>query len=311
MTHQHPFRFGVLGSNAQSREEWASRARKIEDYGYSTLLMGDHVELGVLPAMIGLMAAADATSTLRLGSYVLSNDFRHPVLLAKEAAALDLLSDGRLELGLGAGWLASEYKQIGMSFDSPAVRVDRFKEALHIIKTILADGSLSFDGEYYSVTGLEKLPKSLQQPYPSIMIGGAGKRMLSIAGREANIVAFALSNQENIAKNVNEATSAGFMQKVDWVRQAAGARFSELELNVLIGAVIVTEHRQQVVQRFVERLGVSTEQVLEIPFFLMGDVDQICDALYARREQYGISYTVILNDSMEAFAPVVARLAGK
>jgi probable F420-dependent oxidoreductase len=311
MTHQHPFRFGVLGSNAQSREEWVSRARKIEDYGYSTLLMGDHVELGVLPAMIGLMAAADATSTLRLGSYVLSNDFRHPILLAKEAAALDLLSDGRLELGLGAGWLASEYKQIGISFDSPAVRVDRFKEALHIIKTILADGSLSFDGEYYSAAGLEKLPKSLQRPYPPIMIGGAGKRMLSIAGREANIVAFALSNQENIAKNVHEATSAGFMQKVDWVRQAAGARFSELELNVLIGAVIVTEHRQQVVQRFVERLGVTAEQVLEIPFFLIGDVDQICDALYARREQYSLSYTVILNDSMEAFAPVVARLAGK
>ncbi len=311
MTHQHPFRFGVLGSNAQSREEWASRARKIEDYGYSTLLMGDHVELGVLPAMIGLMAAADATSTLRLGSYVLSNDFRHPVFLAKEAAALDLLSDGRLELGLGAGWLAAEYEQVGISFDSPAVRVDRFKEGLHIIKTILTDGSLSFDGEYYSVAGLEKLPKSLQRPYPPIMIGGAGKRMLSIAGREANIVAFALSNQENIAKNVNEATAAGFMQKVDWVRQAAGARFSELELNVLIGAVIVTEHRQQVVQRFVERLGVSAERVLEIPFFLMGDVDQICDTLYARREQYGLSYTVILNDSMEAFAPVVARLAGK
>jgi probable F420-dependent oxidoreductase len=311
MAHQRPFRFGVLGSNAQSREEWANRAREIEDYGYSTLLMGDHVELGTLPAMIGLMAAADVTSTLRVGTYVLSNDFRHPVLLAKEAAALDLLSDGRLEFGLGAGWLAAEYEQMGISFDPPAVRVGRFKEALSIIKSLLANGSASFNGEYYSVTGIEKLAKSLQRPYPPVMIGGAGKRMLSIAGREADIVAFALSNQENIAKNVGEATSAGFMQKVDWVRQAAGARFSELELNVLIGAVIVTENRQQVVQRFVERLGVSAEQVLEIPFFLIGNVDQICDTLYARREQYGVSYTVILNDSMESFAPVVARLAGK
>ena len=311
MTNQRPFRFGVLGSNTQSHEEWITRVRQIEDLGYATLLMGDHIELGVLPASVGLMAAAEATSTLRIGSYVFNNDFRHPILLAKEVAALDQLSGGRFDFGLGAGWMSSEYEQMGIPFEAPGIRVSRFEEGLGIIKKYFTSDCVTFSGKYYTISNLKSVTKPLQQPHPPIMVGGAGKRMLSIAGREANIVALALTNLPNGGWNMSEATSAGMQQKLDWVRQAAHNRFDELELNVLVYVVIVTNERQAEAQRVARFFGVSGEELLEMPFFLIGTVDQICNDLLLRRERYGISYTVVLNEHMQSFAPIVERLAGR
>ncbi len=181
MATQRPFRFGVIGVSARSREEWAEKARKAEALGFSTLLMWDHFndQLAPLPA---LLAAADATTTLRLAPCVLSNDYRHPVVLAKEAATIDVLSGGRFELGLGAGWNRDEYQRAGLPFDPPAVRVQRLEESIQVIKGLFADAPLTFHGQHYTIAGLHGHPRPLQQPHPPLMIGGARRRMLAAGG---------------------------------------------------------------------------------------------------------------------------------
>ena len=313
MNKQRPFRFGVSVHKTRSKEEWIAMARRAESLGYSTLLVPDHLgdQLAPIPA---LLAAAEATDKLRIGSLVFDNDFRHPVMLAKEAATLDLLSGGRFEFGMGAGWLRSEYEQAGIPFDPAGVRVSKMEEALHIIKGLFADGPLTFSGTYYTVTDLEGHPKPVQQPHPPILVGGGGKRLLSIAAREATIVGFTpLFRADGGGTDLTDATPGALNQKVGWVRQAAGDRFDSLELNILVAEVVVTEDRAQVAQfiaaAMAPSMGATIEQVLQVPYVLIGTVDQICEDLLARRDQYGISYVTVFEKNMEALAPVIARLA--
>ncbi len=313
MNRQRPFRFGVSVHKTRSKEEWIATARRAESLGYSTLLVPDHLgdQLAPIPA---LLAAAEATDKLRIGSLVFDNDFRHPVMLAKEAATLDLLSGGRFEFGMGAGWLRSEYEQAGIPFDPAGVRVSKMEEALHIIKGLFADGPLTFSGTYYTVTDLEGHPKPVQQPYPPILVGGGGKRLLSIAAREATIVGFTpLFRADGGGTDLTDATPGALNEKVGWVRQAAGDRFDSLELNILVAEVVVTEDRAQVAQfiaaAMAPNMGATVEQVLQVPYVLIGTVDQICEDLLARRDQYGISYVTVFEKNMEALAPVIARLA--
>jgi probable F420-dependent oxidoreductase len=316
MTTQRPFRFGVSVHQARSKEEWIATARQAEALGYSIMLMPDHLgeQFAPIPA---LLAAAEATQTLRIGSFVLDNDFRHPVMLAKEAATLDILSGGRFEFGLGAGWERSEYEASGIPYDPPGVRVSRMEEALHILKGLFAVGPFTFSGKYYKVTGLEGHPKPIQRPYPPILIGGGGKRTLTIAAQEATIVGFSpIFRGPGGGSDYTDATSASLMQKIEWVRQAAGDRFKDLELNILVAEVFTTEEREQAAQ-FIARTmapdipGLTTEVILSVPYLLIGSVDQICADLIARREQFGISYVTVFEKNMETLAPVVARLAGK
>ena len=313
MNKQRPFRFGVSVHKTRSKEEWIAMARRAESLGYSTLLVPDHLgdQLAPIPA---LLAAAEATDKLRIGSLVFDNDFRHPVMLAKEAATLDLLSGGRFEFGMGAGWLRSEYEQAGIPFDPAGVRVSKVEEALHIIKGLFADGPLTFSGTYYTVTDLEGHPKPVQQPHPPILVGGGGKRLLSIAAREATIVGFTpLFRADGGGTDLTDATPGALNEKVGWVRQAAGDRFDSLELNILVAEVVVTEDRAQVAQfiaaAMAPNMGATVEQVLQVPYVLIGTVDQICEDLLARRDQYGISYVTVFEKNMEALAPVIARLA--
>jgi probable F420-dependent oxidoreductase len=313
MTKQRPFRFGVSVHQAASREEWIAVARRAESLGYSTLLVPDHLGDQFAP-VAALLAAAEATSTLRIGSLVFDNDFRHPVMLAKEAATLDVLSGGRFELGIGAGWLRSEYEQAGIPYDPPGVRIGRMEEALQIIKGLFADRPVTFSGTYYKVSALEGHPKPVQRPHPPVLIGGGGKRILSIAAREATIVGFLpIARPDGSGPDLTDAASEAFAQKIAWVRQAAGERFDDLELNVLVAEVIITEDREQAAQfiamTLASGLQVTTEQVLQVPYLLLGTVDQICEDILARREQYGISYVTVFEKNMEALAPVVARLA--
>ena len=181
------FRFGVQEHSATSGSAWRDKARLMESLGYQALYLPDHFgdQLGPIAA---LMAAADATTTLRMGSLVFDNDYRHPAVLAKEVASLDLLSDGRFDLGLGAGWMASDYEQAGIPFDSPGVRIERMEEGLAIIKGLLAGGKFSFTGKHYRITSLEGTPSPVQKPHPPIVLGGGGRRMLRLAAREADIV---------------------------------------------------------------------------------------------------------------------------
>jgi probable F420-dependent oxidoreductase len=310
MAHARKFRFGVQASGAADGDAWRRIARKAEDLGYATLFIPDHFgdQLAPVPA---LMAAADATTTLRVGGLVLDNDYRHPVVLAKELATLDLLSGGRLEVGLGAGWMRSDYEQSGIPYDPPKVRVDRFEEGLAVIKGYLAGGPFSFSGEHYQVSGIEGAPRPVQQPIP-FLIGGGGRRVLSIAAREADIVGINPNLRSGAVdkETIADATAASFDEKVAWVREAAGDRFDDIELNLLVFVAVVTDDRQSMAEMLAGGFGVSPEDALSIPNAFVGTVNQICDDLNERRERWGVSYVVFQEGAMDAMAPVVARLAG-
>jgi probable F420-dependent oxidoreductase len=317
MTKPRPFRFGVICEQMQSAEAWVTKARLAEGYGYATLLIRDHFirePFGdQLAPLIALMAAANATRTLRVGSLVLDNDYRHPVMLAKEAATLDLLSDGRFELGIGAGWLRSEYEQAGMAFESAGLRVSRLEEAIHVLKGLFADHPATFVGNHYTVTDLNGFPKPVQRPHPPLLVGAGSQRMLALAGREADVIGIlpkALSNG-TISEEITERLPSTMAQKVEWVRQAAGARFHELELNMVISPIFTEQRRQKAEQLARERgwSGVTVEEVLAMPSIFIGTPDQIIEDLLRRREQYGFSYFVVSDTDMEAFAPIVSRLA--
>ena len=311
MSHDRRFRFGVQTSTATSGDEWAALARQAEDLGYATMFLPDHFgdQLAPVPA---LAAAAAATTTLRVGALVFDNDYKHPVVLAKEMATIDVLSGGRLEIGLGAGWMTSDYEQSGIPYDKPSVRVDRFEEGLAVITGLLGPQPLTFEGTHYQVTGMNGLPKPIQQPGPPILIGGGLKRMLTLAGRHADIVGInpTIPNGEVDAEAARSGTAALTDQKLAWVRDAAGDRYDELEINLLNYACIVTDDRQQVAQDFAPRVGISPEDLLEFPHALVGTVDEICESIETNRERWDASYIVVQRDAMEAMAPVVARLAG-
>ncbi len=314
MAHPRRFRFAAqlsTGPEATGRS-WADQARKVEDLGFSTLLMPDHFgdQLAPVPA---LMAAAAATRTLKVGALVFDNDYRHPLILAKEAATLDLLSDGRLELGLGAGWMRSDYDESGIAYDPPAVRVDRFEEGVAIITGLLeTDGAFSFSGKHYTVNAHTGTPRPAQKPRPPIVIGGGGHRVLGIAGRLAEIVSINVNLKAGTAgpEAASNATPDATRQKIAWVREAAGDRFDEIELNTLIGFVLVTDDRQSVVDAMAPALGIDPTDALHIPLALIGTLDEMAEELEWRRAEYGISYFSVESDAWEALAPVVARLAG-
>ena len=311
MSNARPFRFGVITESAPSREQWTTLVRKAEDLGYATFLLADHY-VNEFPPIAALMAAADATKTLRVGSFVFDNDFRHPALLAKEVAALDLLSGGRFELGIGAGWHRPEYEQVGLSFDRAGVRIDRLEEAIGIIKQFFTEEAVTFAGNHYTVTDLKAFPKPLQRPHPPILMGGGGKRLLTLAGREATIIGLHLKVNDDGTVDASERTEAALAQKVEWVRQAAGKRIAAVELNLLVANVIITQDQWQAAEQYLRergRPGTTVEQLLANPYMLIGSVEQLTERIQRLRELFGISYLVLDTEYMEAFAPVVARLA--
>lgn len=311
MASDRRFRFGAQISFAASAQEWAAKARHIEDLGYSTLCVPDHFDdqLAPFPA---LTAAGAATSTLRVGTLVLDNDYRHPLVTAKEAATVDVLTGGRLELGLGAGWLASDYEQAGIRCDPAAVRIDRLAEAVAVVKGLLAGGAFSFSGDHYRVTGHPGTPRPVQRPRPPLLIGGGGPRILALAGREADIVSvnFDLRSGRLGTHLGPTGTAEATAEKVRWVREAAAGRFDRVELSHTAYLVMVTDDRQSVAAGLGSGFGLSYEQVLAMPNFVVGTVVQIADELQRRRDELGFSYVVVGGEGYEAFAPVVARLAG-
>jgi probable F420-dependent oxidoreductase len=294
------FRFGVVVAQARSAEDLVTKARRIEALGFATLLLPDTLgpTLAPLPA---LAMAAAATATLRVGSYVLANDFRNPALVAREAATIDLLSGGRFELGLGVGRPNAEedYRKLGLPFEAGGVRVARLAEALSIIKPMLAGESVTSGGAHYDLTNADGFPPPTQQPRLPILIAAGGKRLLALAAREADILALA----------VRPDTSGDEVQAlIDGLREAAGARFEQLELNVNLLAV-----GDQVPSWISARFKLDPAQMEQAgsPIVLTGSVDQMCEQLLARRERFGISYIAVGEEMMDALAPAVARLAGR
>jgi len=305
-----PFRFGVNVRSAGSPAEWADKARTVERLGYSVLLVPDHLA-DLLAPFPALAAAAAATTRLRVGTAVLNNDFRHPVLTAREAATLDVLSGGRLELGLGAGHMRSEYEQAGLPFEPAATRIERLGEAVVIVKRLLEGESVTFGGRHYRVTGHTIHPRPVQRPRPPVFIGGNAPRLLEVAAREADIVgltgiAFRRGGAE---PDVADFRAPIVDERVQLVRELAGAR---VELNALVQRVIVTDDRQKAAHELTARWpSLSADDVLATPYLLIGTVEQMVEDLRARRERWGISYYMTHETFMDALAPVVARLAGR
>ena len=298
-------------SDSPDGAAWRENARRIEGLGYSTLFMPDHFIDTRLAPMVSLAVAAEATTTLRVGALVFDNDYKHPAVLAKETATIDLLSDGRVELGIGAGWMRVDYDALGLAYDRAGVRIARLEEALAVIKGCFAAGSFSYSGTHYTITDYDSIPKPIQQPLP-IMIGGGGRKVLTLAGREADIIGINPNlragelSSDQAADTVAEQTE----RKIGWIKEGAGDRFESIELQIRYFFAAVTDDRQSLAEAAAPAFGVTAEEALGSGVALLGTVDEICDTLVERRERWSVSYIVIGDDQVDAFAPVVARLAG-
>jgi len=283
-------------------------ARQVEDSGYHTLLMPDHFgpRFALAPALV---LAAEATTTLRVGSLVYDNDFRHPAVLAQEVASIDLLTDGRFEFGLGAGWLKSEYDAAGLPFDDGATRVERMAEALHVVKALFSAAPLTYEGRFYKVAALTGSAKPKQEPHPPVLIGGGGRRLLTLAAKEADIISIMpRSRRDGSGLEDADASAEAFTQKVAWIRDAAGSRFSAIELNTLVQAVIITDRRREAAAPLAKEYSMKVDQVFETPLVLIGSVDQIAESLEQRRERFGLSYITVFEKDLENLAGVIDRM---
>ena len=292
-----PFRFGVVTAYAQSHTAWITTARRVEELGYATLLIPDRVSIGSLAPLTALAVAAGATTSLRIGSYVLCNEYRHPVLLAREAATLDLLSGGRFELGLGAGVGPSEFQRIGIPFANAGTRVGHLEETLQILKHLFTEENVNFNGRYYTLTSMKGYPQPVQKPHMPILVAGAGERMLKLAAREANIIAIG----SKITAQGVDPTDPTMEQKIAWIKEAAGERFADLELSQTVYDLMITDSGTDLSTQAggppIPKRPMSTGQAVAY--------------LLEQRDRYGFSYLQVYEGQMENFAPVVARLAGK
>jgi probable F420-dependent oxidoreductase len=304
-----PFRFGVTTSSAPTGERWLTRARRAEELGYDALLVPDHLS-GQFSPVPALAAAAAATSRLRIGSYVFANDYRHPLLLAREAATLDVLSGGRLEFGIGAGWRVSDYAQLGVAYDRPGHRIDRLEEALAIIRRLFAGETVTHVGRAYAIRQARLAPTPVQRRIP-IMIGGGGPRLLGIAGREADIVNFIPQFNASGRPILRQATEGALVDKVAAVRRAAGARFDGIELSLFLGAAGMIGDGSPLLPSMAAAGMVALGSVVRSPYVLFGTRRGLRELLERRRERLGISAYVIPGDAMESLAPLVEDLAGR
>jgi len=307
-----PFRFGINIRDASSCAEWQDKARKVEALGYAVLLVPDHLA-AMLASIPAVMSAADATTRLRIGTNVLNNDLRHPVLLAREVATMDLLTDGRLELGLGAGYMRIEYDQAGLRFDRGGIRVERLTESVQIIKDLLGGAEVTFVGRHYRVTSHKTYPLPVQRPRPPIIIGGNGPRLLALAAREADTVNLTgvTFTRGGTTLDMSGWKVAGVDERLRVIRDAAGERFGALELSAQVQRVIVTDRPREAAEELQKTWQqISVDEILAAPFVLIGTVDEMVEALRARRDRWGISYFVTFEPFLDALAPVVARLSG-
>jgi probable F420-dependent oxidoreductase len=306
------FRFGLQVLTAESRSALVERARRAEDLGFDIVQTADHLD-ELLPPLVTLATVAEATTSLRVGTLVLNNDLRHPVVLAREAAAVDLLSDGRLELGLGAGHSEPEYRSAGLRFDRPGVRIERLGESLALLDGLLRGDEVIHTGAHYAVTGARVFPRPVQQPRPPLLVGGGGRRLLALAARTADVVGLTGTGPTR-ADGRNHVpshwASAAVDAQVAHVRtEAAAAGRPPPELHALVQVVTVTDDRRAVLEAISRHLReLSLEDLEGTPYLLVGSVDAIVEQLQAARERWGISYVTVRDE--EAMAPVVARLAG-
>ena len=308
------FRFGVNLRSAASRAEWQDKARKVEALGYASLTVPDHLTELIAP-FPALVSAAAVTNRIELGTHVLNNDLRHPVLVAREAAAVDLLSDGRFQLGMGAGSIRAEYEEAGLHFDRGRERVEHLAEAITVIKALLRGERVNFSGRHYRISEHIIAPLPIRRPHPPILIGGNGPRLLELAAREADIVGLSgitFRGGGSRPPDLSGWRVTAVDERVNLVRRAAGERFEHLEICVLLQRVIATDDRQSTAAELAQRwVDLTADEILQSPYVLIGTLEQMNEDLKMRRQRWGISYCVVQEPYLDALAPVVGRLAGQ
>jgi probable F420-dependent oxidoreductase len=308
------FRFGLDVGDNFARDEFVSLVRRADSSGFSVVTGPDHVGSRLAAVLPMLSVAAEVSSRLRISPMVLANDFRHPVVLAKDTATMDILSEGRFELAIGTGWIRPQYDAAGVRYDPPGVRVARFEEAISVIKGCWSGEPFSFEGDHYHVTEIT-CPRPFQRPRPPILIAGGGPRMLKIAGREADIVSITpltpgSSEFDNFGRDL--ANSGGRVAgQIDCIRQGAGRRFDNIELSVIAHHVAVTENAEQAREEFAARTGITPDEIVNSPHVLIGSISAIVETLLDRRERHGISYIVFASADLDAIESVISRLAGQ
>jgi probable F420-dependent oxidoreductase len=307
-----PFRFGVTIERTSVQDRIAEKARRAEELGYSCMVMTDHLDARNGP-LVTITAAALATTTLRVGTLVLCNDYRHPVVLAKELATLDRISGGRLEVGIGAGWMTTDYEQAGIPKDRPGVRIERLAEAVSVLDGCFGDGPFDFAGEHYTIRGLDAGPKPAQRPRPPLLMAGGGPRMLTLAAERADIVAINVNLRSGVMDEsvAADATAEATDGKAALVRDVAGDRFDDIELSIGVFIATITDDRHSFAAALAPGFGLTVEQALGAPHALFGTVDECIATLEERRERWGISYVTIPAEAVVEFAPVVEQLAGR
>ena len=307
-----PFRFGVgpawLPADVR---ELARFAQRLERLGYSSIGVGDHPSTDRAGPLVAMAAAATATTSLRVGAHVFGNDYRHPAVLAQELASLDQLCDGRLEVGIGAGWMDNDYERLGIVHDRAGRRIERLAEALSILRQCFIGDTFDHHGEHYRITGHTARPRPVQRPHPPLMIAGGGPKVLTLAAREADIVGVNI----NLGAGRIDATAGASgtaeatREKIDLIRRVAAERADELEIHVVVHRVVVTDDRPAALAEVAAGFGVTPEQASASPHLLVGTLDEIHDQLHVQREQYGINYLGIDATAVDALAPLVARLS--
>jgi probable F420-dependent oxidoreductase len=304
-----PFRFAVTARFAGSGTKWRDVVRRAEDLGYDVMLVTDHMgpQLAPIPA---LMAAADATTRLRVGSFVFANDYRNPVMLAKEVATIDVLSGGRVEVGIGAGWKTGDYRELGIAYDAPAVRVSRLEESVVLLKRLLSEDEVDHTGKHYTVRGAKIVPRSLQRPHPPLMIGGGGPRVLRLAAQQADIVTFSPQVNASGRPRLDAITEKALTERVMRFRAAAGERAERIELNVFVFDAAVTDRARSLMAAVSGYLRRAANGLVRSPFVLYGSRSSLRELLIERRERLGISYISVPGNAMRDFAPIVAELRG-
>ena len=324
MPHR-PFRFAVQAFEATSARQWSDVVRRAEDLGYSTLFSSDHyfgpgaisdatghrpVDLAPLTS---IAVAAAITTTLRVGCRVFACDFHHPVVLAKEMATLDVLSEGRLEVGLGAGWVRDEYEGLGVPMAPAGERIAKVGEYADLLRAHWRGEQLDVDTAHTHASGFAGLPVPVQQPGPPIMIGGGAPKILGMAGRHADIVSLNFNNSSGRLGGTSVASSGADQtaDKIEWIRAGAGDRFDEIEIEIGGYFVAVGDGAGAALDGMAQRFGVSAEEFATHPHAFFGTVDRICETLFERRERYGVSYVTVAQRYMDEFAPVVAAMTGR
>ena len=298
------FRWAVRMRGILTREQLRERARTAESLGFDTLVVPDHVVRtpehgGQLAAVPALMAAADATTTLRVGALVLANDYRNPVLLAKEITTLDLLSGGRVDLGLGAGWSRDDYAALGLRYERPGVRIDRLAEALGLLRRLFTEDRVDHDGRHYQVRAATVLPRPTQRPHPPLLVGGHGVRVLTLAAEHADIVSI------NFPRRGQDLSADALRERIALIRRASGGR--ELTLQLMTD-MRVTLDAGSAYAEAAARFGQSEVDLRVSPFLCYGSVDALVEKVAELRERFGIGYLRVPEERMASFAPVIARI---